>query len=216
MGGVDGSRRRLLVQGHGSRGGAQRGYLLAFMGKPITDRGGSGIHVNFSLGDDNGENAFADLSAQDDRSPLARHAPPHRQRSCPDVRVGIADGQNAYSGPPGLASMGSMPTGALITGGWHSGPRPPGATPRGWSTDLPMAQPGFTWRRPQPCSRRCAGDEGLECPSGRDPDCITGADADVTVPEALGAKLDAPETDKDFVEAFSPAYVEGVPGRQAG
>ena len=51
---------------------ARRGYLLAFMGKPITDRGGSGIHVNFSLLDENGENALADLSAHDGLSQLAR------------------------------------------------------------------------------------------------------------------------------------------------
>ena len=50
---------------------------------------------------------------------------------------------------------------------------------------------------------------GLECPPAETQDCVTGADADVTVPPNLGAALDALENDKGFVEAFSPAYVEG-------
>jgi len=49
----------------------------------------------------------------------------------------------------------------------------------------------------------------LECPPAETQDCITGVDTDVTVPPDLGAALTALETDKDFVEAFSPAYVEG-------
>ena len=51
--------------------------------------------------------------------------------------------------------------------------------------------------------------QGLECPPAETKDCITDVDADVTVPADLGAALDALERDKEFVEAFSPAYVEG-------
>ena len=58
--------------------------------------------------------------------------------------------------------------------------------------------------------------KGLECPPAETQDCITGADADVTVPADLGAALDALETDKDFVEAFSPAYVEGFLAVETG
>lgn len=50
---------------------------------------------------------------------------------------------------------------------------------------------------------------GLECPPPESQDCITGVDADVSVPPDLGAALDALEEDKDFVSAFSPDYVEG-------
>jgi glutamine synthetase len=49
----------------------------------------------------------------------------------------------------------------------------------------------------------------LECPPAETQDCITGVDTDVTVPSSLGAALDALEDDKEFVEAFSPSYVEG-------
>ncbi len=37
----------------------RKGLLLSFMPKPIPDRGGSGLHVNFSLADTNGNNAIA-------------------------------------------------------------------------------------------------------------------------------------------------------------
>lgn len=37
----------------------KKGLLLSFMPKPIPDRGGSGMHVNFSLADQSGNNAIA-------------------------------------------------------------------------------------------------------------------------------------------------------------
>ena len=53
---------------------AQRhGLVLTFMGRPLGDRAGSGMHVNLSLWDDDGRNAFADESADDGLSDLARH-----------------------------------------------------------------------------------------------------------------------------------------------
>ncbi|MGC2241479.1 MAG: glutamine synthetase, partial [Acidimicrobiia bacterium] len=52
---------------------AKRGYLLTYMGKPVTDRGGSGIHVNWSLLDGDGNNAFFDPGDPDGLSELARH-----------------------------------------------------------------------------------------------------------------------------------------------
>ena len=38
---------------------AERGYHLTFIGKPFSDRGGSGLHVNLSLEED-GKNVFGD------------------------------------------------------------------------------------------------------------------------------------------------------------
>ncbi len=37
----------------------KQGLLLTYLAKPIPDRGGSGLHVNFSFNDDNGNNAIA-------------------------------------------------------------------------------------------------------------------------------------------------------------
>ena len=47
------------------------GLRLTFMGKPIADKSGSGLHVNLSLTDAQGENALADPSTDDGLSLLA-------------------------------------------------------------------------------------------------------------------------------------------------
>jgi len=50
------------------------GLLLTFMGKPLSDRGGSGLHFNISWRDAAGDNAVFDAAASDGVSALARHA----------------------------------------------------------------------------------------------------------------------------------------------
>jgi glutamine synthetase len=52
----------------------QHGILMTFMGKPLSDRGGSGLHFNISLRDRAGENAINDATASDGLSSLARHS----------------------------------------------------------------------------------------------------------------------------------------------
>ncbi len=54
---------------------AQRlGLMLTFMGKPLSDRGGSGLHVNFSFCSPDGENVINDEKAKDGLSALAKHS----------------------------------------------------------------------------------------------------------------------------------------------
>lgn len=50
------------------------GLLLTFMGKPISDRGGSGLHFNISLRNSADENAIFDSKEKDGVSQLAKHA----------------------------------------------------------------------------------------------------------------------------------------------
>jgi len=50
----------------------EHGILLTFMPKPVADLSGSGVHVNFSLVDKNGDNIIADVAADDGLSPVAR------------------------------------------------------------------------------------------------------------------------------------------------
>ncbi len=50
------------------------GLLVTFMGKPLADRGGSGLHVNFSFTDADGANAINDAQAADGLSDLAKHS----------------------------------------------------------------------------------------------------------------------------------------------
>ena len=49
----------------------KKGLLLTFMPKPVPDRGGSGLHVNFSFAGPDGQNAIAPDGGLSD---LARHA----------------------------------------------------------------------------------------------------------------------------------------------
>ena len=50
---------------------AKHGLLLTFMGKPFSDRGGSGLHVNYSMLDRRGRNAFIDANDANGLSALA-------------------------------------------------------------------------------------------------------------------------------------------------
>lgn len=51
--------------------GLKKGLLLTFLPKPVPDRGGSGLHVNFSFADNNGNNAIA---PDGELSELAKHS----------------------------------------------------------------------------------------------------------------------------------------------
>lgn len=50
----------------------RHGLHLTFMGRPFADRGGSGIHVNLSLADADGRNAFHDPAAADGLADVAK------------------------------------------------------------------------------------------------------------------------------------------------
>jgi glutamine synthetase len=50
------------------------GLDLTFLGKPFPEISGSGLHVNMSLVDAEGRNAFEDVTSDDGLSDLARHA----------------------------------------------------------------------------------------------------------------------------------------------
>lgn len=189
---------------------ARRGYLLAFMGKPITDRGGSGIHVNFSLLAEDGKNALADESARDGLSDLARQCIAGIVHDHVSMSALVAPTVNAYK----RLRPGSL-NGFYANWGFdHRGValRVPPARGRATRLEHRLAD-GAAGAHLATAATLLAAlrgvTKGLECPPAETQDCITGADADVTVPADLGAALDALETDKDFVEAFSPAYVEG-------
>ena len=52
----------------------ERGLRLTFLGKPIPEKAGSGLHVNLSLTDSQGANALVDTSAEAGISTLARQS----------------------------------------------------------------------------------------------------------------------------------------------
>ena len=51
---------------------AKHGLLLTYLGRPFADRGGSGVHVNFSLEDAQGNNPLSDAKTEDGLSEMAR------------------------------------------------------------------------------------------------------------------------------------------------
>ena len=59
---------RLLIREIAER----HGKLATFIGRPLNDRGGSGMHVNFSFRRDDGSNAFHDPNDPEGLSDLAR------------------------------------------------------------------------------------------------------------------------------------------------
>jgi glutamine synthetase len=189
---------------------AKRGYLLAFLGKPVTERGGSGIHVNLSLLDEDGNKALSDDTAQDGLSSLARRCIAGIVNDHVSMAAIVAPTVNAYKRlkPASLngyyANWGYDHRGVAV--------RIPPARGEGTRLEHRLAD-GATAVHTAAAATLLAALRGvtheLECPPAETKDCITDADADVTVPPDLGAALDALEHDKDFVEAFSPAYVEG-------
>lgn len=52
---------------------AKREKLATFLGRPFNDRGGSGLHLNFSFRRDDGSNVLHDPSQPDGVAPLAKH-----------------------------------------------------------------------------------------------------------------------------------------------
>ena len=50
----------------------KKGHLLSFLPKPIADRGGSGMHINISFNDVEGNNALADATKEGRLSDLAK------------------------------------------------------------------------------------------------------------------------------------------------
>ena len=189
---------------------AKRGYLLVFMGKPITERGGSGIHVNFSLRDSNGSNAMDQPSGADGLSDLAHRCIAGLIHDHVSMTALVAPTVNAYKRLRPAALNGYYANWGLD----HRGVAVRVPPSRGDGTRLEhrladgAASPHVAVAATLVSALRGVT-MGLECPPEETQDCITGVDADVTVPPDLGAALAALAGDKDFVEAFSPAYVEG-------
>jgi glutamine synthetase len=189
---------------------ARRGYLLAFMGKPITDRGGSGIHVNMSFKDGEGHNPLADDTDPDGLSAFARQCIAGLVHDHVSMSALVAPTVNAYKRLKPASLNGYFANWGLD----HRGTAVRVPPARGQATRLEhRIADGATAVHVAAAATLISAlrgvEEEMECPPAETQDCIEGADTDITVPESLGAALDALESDKDYVAAFSPDYVEG-------
>ena len=187
---------------------AKRGYLLSFMPKPLSDRGGSGVHLNLSLADRDGNNACADTAQEDGLSELARQCIAglmHHHRSMAGL---IAPTVNSYRRlrPASLA-------GYWANWGYdHRGVavRVPGE--RGPATRIEhrvadgAANP-YVAAAAMLQAARLGVENGYPLPPAETGDGLESVDTDVAVPENLGAALAALEQDDALVSAIGALLV---------
>lgn len=189
---------------------ARHGLLLTFLGKPINDRGGSGFHTNLSFAGKGSGNALIDERGEDGLSGLARK-----------VMGGILHhhvGMTALLAPTVNAYKRLQP--GLMAGYWanwghdHRGVTIRIPAERGVRTRLEhRLTDGATNPHQAVATVLAAGRLGFEndseCPPAETLDSIENASTDVVAPASLREALDALEGDKELVEAFSPAFVDG-------
>ena len=183
------------------------GKLATFLGRPLNDRGGSGMHVNFSFRRDDGSNAFHDPNDPEGLSDLARQC-----------AAGVLEhhaGMAAIMAPHVNAYKRLQPD--MLNGYWANW----GHDDRSVTVRVPPAR-GEATRLEQRTADAAANpylvgaavlhaarfgvEDQMELkppqPIGGDPD------TDVGIPANLSAALDALNGDERLVAAMGPELVE--------
>lgn len=189
---------------------AKNGLMLTFMGKPINQRGGSGLHVNLSFIDGDGNNALYDADADDGLSDLARAVMAGILHHHVGMTAVLAPTVNAYKRlQPGSlcgywANWGYDHRGVTI--------RVPPAREQGTRLEHRVGDGSVTPHQAIAAVLSAAWlghEKSYELPPVETLDCIENASTDVTTPPDLNAALDALEADTDFVAVFGPEFVDG-------
>ena len=102
------------------------GKLATFLGRPLNDRGGSGMHVNFSFRRDDGSNAFHDPNDPEGLSDLARQCARACSSTTPAWRRSWRRTSTPTSGCSPTCSTATGPTGDTTTAASPSACRRPG------------------------------------------------------------------------------------------
>ncbi len=189
------------------------GLLLTFLDKPITDKSGSGVHINFSMTDDNGNNVFADPSADDGLTELA-----HR---CIAGLLAHHEGLSALLAPT-VNSYKRLRPGALAGywANWGHDHRvaavriPPH---RGSATRIEQRTGGGT---ANPYTATAAVlqaallgvTNALECPAPETGDGFESINTERCVPSSMAAGLDALAADTELATAIGQALVDNFIG----
>ncbi len=175
----------------------ERGIDVTFMARPFNDAVGNGLHVNMSLNDETGANAFIDESDEHGISPLMRH-----------FIAGLIDHHEAlaaFAGPtvnsykrltPGMLS------GYWANWGWDnriSTVRVPGQRGAGTRVEHRMAD-GSANPHLLTAALLAAGLSGVErelpLPEPQEGDADAAPNTDRHTPHSLAAALDALEADE--------------------
>jgi glutamine synthetase len=187
---------------------AKRGLLLTYMGKPLADRSGSGLHVNFSVENANGENALANPGNTDGLSCVAYQ--------CIAGIIAHHAGMAALCAPTVNAYKRLRP--AQLAGYWanwgydHRGVTLRVPNDRGRATRLEhrMADGAVNPYLASAAvmqAARLGVVQKLTPPAPEEQDCLEHQSTDQHVPDDLNRALDALEADEDFVEAIGPEMV---------
>lgn len=186
----------------------ERGIDVTFMGRPFNDAVGNGLHVNISLNDESGLNAFIDESDEHGISPVMRH-----------FIAGLLDHHEAlaaFAGPtvnsykrlaPGMLS------GYWANWGWDnriSTVRVPGQRGAGTRVEHRMAD-GSANPHLLTAALLAAGLSGVErelpLPEPQEGDADSAPNTDRHTPHTLADALDALEADEVLRSYFHPDLI---------
>ena len=187
----------------------QHGLLCTFLGKPLADRGGSGLHLNLSLTDHEGTNALNDADADDGLSEVT-----HRMIA---GLMAHHEGMTALMAPTVNAYKRLRP--AQLTGYWanwgydHRGVAVRVSPDRGKALRLEhrvadgAANP-YTAAATALQAARLGVVNELEHEPAETGDCLENVDTERHTPTQLDQALDLLEQDKELSEAIGQDLVD--------
>ncbi len=185
-----------------------KGLHLTFLGKPFSDKGGSGLHVNFSMRDESGTNVFDGPSSPYGLSDTARFAIGGLLAHHEALSAIVAPNVNSYK----RLRAGQM---AGYWANWgldHRFTTVRVCAQRGPATRLEYRQPDAS-ANPYLATAAVLTAAWLgvmnkiEPPTIETGDALETANTDRSTPPNLGAALDALEADTEFSEAFGALSV---------
>ena len=186
----------------------RHGLLATFLGRPLADRGGNGTHVNFSMVDTKGDNAFGDDTTDDGLSTLAKQ--------CIAGVLAHHEGMTALCAPTVNAYKRLKP--GQLSGYWANwgydhrcaALRVPDARGKGTRLEHRMADGAANPYTAAACALQAARlgvVNELEPPPAETGNGLDEVNTEVCCPPNLDAALDALEADTEFVEAIGPEMV---------
>ena len=187
---------------------AQKGLILTFLPKPIPERGGSGVHVNFSFCDEKGANVIAPTGELSDLARGCVAGLMHHHEALAGV---LAANVNSYD----------RLTPASMAGYWCN-----------WADDHRMTTVRTSVASPKSARlehRMADGstnpylavhavlqaallgvEKGYECPAEEDLDCIENVRATRHAPTSLNKAMDALDKDSVLRSALGELLVDGL------
>ncbi len=183
----------------------KNGVLLTFMPKPIEDLGGSGVHINFSLWDDQGVNSTGDETRDDNLSDLGRACVAGLMYHHQGLAGVLAPTVNSYQRLQPASLSGYWKNWAIDHRGVTT--RVSGETGEASRIEHRMADGGVNIYTAVAAVLQAALlglKNGYELSAAETADCLEDHDATESVPENLGKSIEALLADTELVNAIGP------------